>query len=95
MYNQSEYLMSYALVAAFVVLGMLVVCIPRPRKAKYLTKRTVGQRKDPESQRESQSQGPEGCCQTTKKESQKEIGPGSIPQYVVGVAKTSECLRKT
>lgn len=45
MYTQSEYMLSYALVAAFVVLGMLVVCIPRPRKAKYLTKEQLAKEK--------------------------------------------------
>ena len=36
MYEQTEYLLAYALVFAFVILGMLVVCIPRPRKTKFV-----------------------------------------------------------
>lgn len=29
---QAEYTMGYALVAAFLILGLLLVCVPRPRK---------------------------------------------------------------
>ena len=35
-YKQTEYLAAYGLVAAFLVLGMLVVCVPRPRRAEDL-----------------------------------------------------------
>lgn len=35
MYEQSEYAMAYALTAGFVVLGMLLVCVPRPRKSDF------------------------------------------------------------
>ena len=34
MFEQTEYTLAYALVSAFVVLGMLVVCIPRPRRSE-------------------------------------------------------------
>ena len=37
MYEQKEYLLAYALVFAFLILGMLVVCIPRPRKKGFIT----------------------------------------------------------
>lgn len=37
MYDQKEYFLGYSLVFAFLILGMLVVCIPRPRKSEYLT----------------------------------------------------------
>ena len=33
--EQSQYTLAYALVAAIVFLGFLVVCIPRPRKKVY------------------------------------------------------------
>ena len=36
MYEQTEYFLAYALVFAFLILGMLVVCIPRPRKKEFL-----------------------------------------------------------
>ena len=32
MYPQTEYGLAYALIIGLVVLGLLVVCIPRPRK---------------------------------------------------------------
>lgn len=35
MYEQTEYVMAYALTAAFVALGMLLVCVPRPRKSDF------------------------------------------------------------
>jgi hypothetical protein len=36
MYEQQEYLLAYAMVFAFLILGMLVVCIPRPRKKGFV-----------------------------------------------------------
>ena len=36
MYNQTEYGLAYGLVFAFILLGMLVVCIPRPRKKGFV-----------------------------------------------------------
>ena len=33
---QTEYLLAYGLIFGFLLLGMLVVCIPRPRKSQYL-----------------------------------------------------------
>ena len=36
MYEQTEYLLAYAMVFAFLTLGMLVVCIPRPRKKGFV-----------------------------------------------------------
>ena len=32
MYTQTEYGMAYALIFGLIVLGLLVVCVPRPRK---------------------------------------------------------------
>ena len=34
---QQEYGLGYALTFCMVMLGVLLVCLPRPRKAKYLT----------------------------------------------------------
>jgi hypothetical protein len=45
MYPQTEYNLAYALVAAFVVLGMLVVCIPRPRKSAILSPEQIAKEK--------------------------------------------------
>jgi hypothetical protein len=36
MYEQTEYLLAYGLVAALLLLGVLVVCIPRPRKKGFI-----------------------------------------------------------
>lgn len=36
MYEQKEYLLAYALTFAFVILGFLIVCIPRPRKSEWV-----------------------------------------------------------
>ena len=35
MYEQTEYGLAYGLVTAFLVLGMLLVCVPRPRKKDF------------------------------------------------------------
>jgi hypothetical protein len=35
-YNQTEYGLAYGLIFAFLLLGMLVVCIPRPRKQGFV-----------------------------------------------------------
>lgn len=35
-YEQSEYPIAYALVAAMVLLGMLAICVPRFRKAHFV-----------------------------------------------------------
>ena len=36
MYDQTEYGLAYGLIFAFLLLGMLVVCIPRPRKKSFI-----------------------------------------------------------
>ena len=36
MYDQTEYGLAYGLIFAFILLGMLVVCIPRPRKKGFI-----------------------------------------------------------
>jgi Na+-transporting methylmalonyl-CoA/oxaloacetate decarboxylase gamma subunit len=45
MYPQTEYALAYALTFAFVILGFLVVCIPRPRKVADLSKEEVAKEK--------------------------------------------------
>lgn len=45
MYEQKEYLLAYALVFAFLILGMLVVCIPRPRKKGFVTREEIAKEK--------------------------------------------------
>ena len=37
MYTQSEYGTAYAIVFGLLFLGLLVVCIPRPRRKNYLS----------------------------------------------------------
>ncbi len=38
MYEQKEYYLAYGLVAVCLLLGMLMVCIPRPRKSEVIDK---------------------------------------------------------
>ena len=45
MYEQQEYLLAYALVFAFLILGMLVVCIPRPRKKGFINPEQIAKEK--------------------------------------------------
>ena len=35
-YAQTEYNQSYGLVALFLLLGLMVICIPRPRRADFI-----------------------------------------------------------
>ncbi|MEL7497561.1 MAG: hypothetical protein AAFN77_08120 [Planctomycetota bacterium] len=42
---QQEYALGYTLAFCMVLLGILVVCIPRPRKAKYLTEKEAEKEK--------------------------------------------------
>ncbi len=35
-YAQEEYTLAYALTFGFLLLGLLVVCIPRPRKSEFV-----------------------------------------------------------
>ncbi|MEM7785184.1 MAG: hypothetical protein AAF623_17680 [Planctomycetota bacterium] len=37
--GQQEYYLAYSLIFAFLILGMLVVCIPRPRKKGFVDPR--------------------------------------------------------
>ena len=45
MYEQTEYLLAYALIFALLLLGMLVVCIPRPRKPGFVDPEAVAKEK--------------------------------------------------
>ena len=45
MYERTEYVLAYALVFAFLILGMLVVCIPRPRKKGFFDPLEVAREK--------------------------------------------------
>ena len=45
MYDQKEYLLAYALVFSFLILGLLLVCIPRPRKSEYVDPETAAKNK--------------------------------------------------
>ena len=46
-YTQTEYGQGYALVALFLVLGLLLICVPRPRRADFI---------DPEEERRLQAE---------------------------------------
>lgn len=41
MFDQKEYMLAYALTFGLVLLGMLFVCVPRPRKAEKLDPETA------------------------------------------------------
>lgn len=71
MYNQSEYMLSYALVAAFVILGMLVVCIPRPRKVKYLTKEQLAKEKTRKANEKAKAKARKDASKRRKKATKK------------------------
>jgi len=42
---QQEYTLAYSLTFAFLLLGMLVVCIPRPRKSKVMDPKEAAKEK--------------------------------------------------
>lgn len=45
MYAQTEYGLAYALIFGLVVLGLLVVCIPRPRKKELFDPKLAKKRR--------------------------------------------------
>lgn len=45
MFEQTEYLLAYALVFAMLILGMLLVCVPRPRKKGFMDPETIAKEK--------------------------------------------------
>ena len=53
--EQTEYFLGYSLTFAMILLGLLVVCIPRPRKAKYLTPDEERKQKQRDQKRKSQA----------------------------------------
>ena len=71
MYNQSEYLLAYALVAACIVLGMLVVCVPRPRKKKYMTKEQIAKEKAKKANERSKAKAKKDAAKRKKKAQKK------------------------
>ena len=64
--EQTEYFLGYALTFAMILLGTLVVCIPRPRKAKFLTPDEERKQKQRDQKRKAQAKK-----QKTAKKSQK------------------------
>ncbi len=44
-YAQTEYLTAYGLVAGLVLLGLLAVCIPRPRQKHFIEPEQVEKKK--------------------------------------------------
>ena len=62
MYEQTEYGLGYALIFAFLILGLLVVCIPRPRKkgfvdpAEAAKQKRMNQRQKAQAKAKKQSQ---------------------------------------
>ncbi|MEE2827307.1 MAG: hypothetical protein VYE64_11825 [Planctomycetota bacterium] len=49
MYNQTEYGLAYALIFGLLTLGLIVVCIPRPRKKDLYDPKTQKKRRKPGS----------------------------------------------
>ena len=71
MYTQSEYLMAYALVAACIVLGMLVVCVPRPRKKKYMTRQQIAKEKIKKANEKAKVRAQKDAAKRKKKAQKK------------------------
>ena len=71
MYNQSEYMMAYALVAACIVLGMLVVCVPRPRKSKYMTREQIAKEKTKKANEKAKARAKKDAAKRKKKAQKK------------------------
>lgn len=71
MYNQSEYMLSYALVAAFVILGMLVVCVPRPRKKEFLTREQIAKEKKRKASKKAKARAQKDAAKRRKKAKKK------------------------
>jgi len=56
--QQTQYTLAYGLIFAFVMLGFLVVCVPRPRKEVF---------KSPEDERESKKRAENQKARAKKK----------------------------
>ncbi len=55
MEEQTEYMLGYALTFALILLGVLVVCIPRPRKSRFLTPEQEAKEKRRNKKRSAQA----------------------------------------
>ena len=67
MYEQQEYMLAYAMVFAFLLLGMLVVCIPRPRKKEYLDPQQAAKEKRLKQQRKDKAKAKKKTDKAQKK----------------------------
>lgn len=67
MADQQEYALGYALTFFLVMLGMLVVCIPRPRKAKFLTEKEAEKEKRLNKKRKASAKKKKSAARAKKK----------------------------
>ncbi len=66
MYAQTQYLFAYALTFSIVVLGLLVVCIPRPRKAAYLTPEQAAKEKKQKAKQKALAKSKKAAAKSKK-----------------------------
>lgn len=67
MYEQTEYGLAYALIFAFLFLGMLVVCIPRPRKKGFVDPAEAAKEKRMNKRQKAQSKAKKKSEKARKK----------------------------
>ena len=68
-FAQTEYTLGYALVTAFVLLGMLLVCVPRSRKKDFPNpKRDELEKKEKQKQKDKQKAGAQAKKTAAKKQ---------------------------
>ncbi len=67
MFEQKEYMLAYALTFAFVILGMLVVCVPRPRKSEFVDKEQAAKDKKLSKQKKAKAKAKKKANKLKKK----------------------------
>ena len=71
MYEQTEYLLAYALTFACVILGFLIVCIPRPRKVADLSPEEVAKEKKQKAKQKAAAKLKKAAAKAKKTASKK------------------------
>jgi hypothetical protein len=67
MYTQTEYGLAYGLIFAFLLLGMLVVCIPRPRKKGFVDPAEAAKEKRMSQRQKAQAKSKKKSAKLKKK----------------------------
>ena len=71
MYEQTEYALAYGLTFACIVLGFLVVCIPRPRKVADLTPEEAAKEKKLKIKQKAKSKAKKAAAKAKKAATRK------------------------